>query len=221
MGSGGSETVLGAVTISGNVTLVSQGSNTLTFTGPIELGSNPLTVTGLGEVVLAGQVSVDDGLTKLGCGTLVLAGDNAYTGGTTVDGGVLDVAAPSALPGYDTSGAVSVSSGGGLAVYVGGTNDWSLADLAILWSHATFVSGAAVGLDTIDGDFTYAGSIPGGLGLVKLGANTLTLTAADACSGTTTIDGGVLQLDDLDALQNATVVVEREQRLGLRGGRHL
>ncbi len=141
VGSGGNETVFGAVTISGNVTLVSQGSNTLTFTGPIELGSNPLTVTGLGEVVLAGQVSVNDGLTKLGCGTLVLAGDNAYTGGTTVNGGVLDVAAPSALPGYDTSGAVSVSSGGGLAVYVGGTNDWSLADLAILWSHATFVSG--------------------------------------------------------------------------------
>ena len=52
-------------------------------------------------------------LTMSGNGELVLAGANTYSGGTSVSGGVLEIAAASALPG---SGLVSISGGGRLVL---------------------------------------------------------------------------------------------------------
>ena len=56
------------------------------------------------------------------------------------------------------------------------------------------VAGSAIGFDTTNGNGAYAGTIGdstgtggGAVGLVKLGANTLSLTGANTYSGGTTI----------------------------------
>ena len=59
-----------------------------------------------------------------------------------------------------------------------------------------FAAGSSLGIDTTGGSLAYTGSIHGYMGLVKLGPNTLTLSASNTYSGGTTISGGTLQLGD-------------------------
>ncbi|MGA2616425.1 MAG: autotransporter-associated beta strand repeat-containing protein [Thermoguttaceae bacterium] len=178
------------------------GSNALNLgTGSVYLWSTTLTITtnGAGTLTIGGTIS-DSGnhyaLTKAGPGTLTMAGTNTYNGGTTVSGGMLQAAKTRALPGYATAGKVSVGNGGTLAVNAGGTGEWAAADIDTLRSNASFASGSALGIDTTNAasGFTYASNIGGGLGITKLGANTLTLTGANSYIGTTTISGGTLAL---------------------------
>ena len=137
------------------------------------------------------------GLTKKGAGTLTLNVANTYTGVTTITPEPWQVESTTALPGYNVSSHVVVSSGGTLAVNVGGMGEWEEGDIQTLLSTATFSSGSALGIDTTDGDFTYDNSITGVLGLKKLGQNTLTLTSsANTYSGGTTISAGTLQVTD-------------------------
>src|SRR5206468_8700842 len=113
------------------------------------------------------------------------ANNNNYSGTTTVSAGGLSVSQPGALPGYASPGKVSVNSGATLYFSVGNGSDWQPSDLATALSNANFASGATLGLDTSDGNFTYGSAISGNLGLTKIGGNTLTLTAASSYSGLT------------------------------------
>ena len=98
---------------------------TIAASGVFDLAGNPLTVGSLsgsaGAIVtnhyspaypstltvapssgatttFAGNIIGNDALAISGSGELTLSGTNAYTGGTTVSGGTLDIAAPSACP---------------------------------------------------------------------------------------------------------------------------
>ena len=120
-GSGSSETISGAVTLTGNVTIVSPASDTLTFSGPIDLGNNTLTISGLGSVVVTGAISGDGNLIKIGSGTLTLSGGNTYAGGTTLAGGTLDFAVGT-LP-FSTTTPDITFAGGTLQWAAGNTED--------------------------------------------------------------------------------------------------
>ena len=50
-----------------------------------------------GSTTFAGNIIGNDALALSGSGALTLSGTNSYTGGTTVSGGTLDIAAPSAV----------------------------------------------------------------------------------------------------------------------------
>jgi autotransporter-associated beta strand protein len=79
------------LTWAGNATL--GGTHNLTLNGPTELtGNRTLTVTNTGTTTIAQAISENAAgrrLTKDGPGTLVLAGDNSFTGGLTVRGGTV------------------------------------------------------------------------------------------------------------------------------------
>ena len=175
------------------------------------------------------------GIAKAGSGLLYLSGDNTYSGDTSVNSGVLEVPSTGALPGYNASGVVSVADNATLAVAVGGQGDWNSGttdDIAVLLAHATFSGGASFGIDTHDGDFAYATSIgdttQGALGLVKLGANTLTLSAENTYTGGTTVNGGTLHLGSgaqagvirgaLTINSGATVEADTDWSLGWTSG---
>ena len=92
-----------------------------TFAGPndLDLGAGAVTMSSSRTVTVASNTLIVEGgisdsgsgfsLTKTGAGTLVLAGSNTYTGGTTVSEGTLDFAGPDATP---TEGIVTVNPGG-------------------------------------------------------------------------------------------------------------
>lgn len=63
----------------------------LTINGDVDLGAFALSVGGLGNTILGGKVLGSGELVKNGPGFLRLQGDNLYGGGTTVNGGTLDV----------------------------------------------------------------------------------------------------------------------------------
>jgi autotransporter-associated beta strand protein len=171
--------------IGGKITgVVSAGGATIDTNGHNATVNSALTH----DATLGGA---DGGLTKTGAGILKLAGVNNYTGNTTVSAGTLQAVKPGALPGYATSGTVSVASGATLAVNAGGTGEWAVSDIATARASVTFASGSALGIDTSNAaaPVVYDQVLPGPVGLTKLGAGTLKLTAANTYTGPTVLNG--------------------------------
>ena len=139
-------------------------------------------------------------LTKSGPGVLFLSGANTYTGGTTVAAGALAIEDTAALPGWDTAAEYSVASGAALVL----GNSITDGDISTILGTGNLAAGASMGFDTSDGDRTYTPDITdtgaGSLGVIKSGANMLTLTGANTYSGTTEVNAGELNIEDTAAL---------------------
>ena len=104
----------GAVSISCN-TVFSNGVKTLTLGGPVSDGggTNAITATGAGGLVLLGSVSVGGRVVVYSGGSLTLAGANTYTGATAVSDSVLVAANNQAL---GTTNASTIASGAGAVI---------------------------------------------------------------------------------------------------------
>ncbi len=216
----------GGVIVSGSGMLTLAGANGYSGSTTISAGTLQIGNGGSGEALGSQSISVGSGavlafnhsdtlnispsagisgsgsLVKFGSGTLVLgSANNAYTGGTTVNGGVLVATNSGALPGFASLGNVSAASGATVVVSMSG---WAQGDIDTLRANASIPAGACLGLDTSGGDATYSSSISaigsGGAGsLVKLGANTLYLTGANTYSGSTAINAGAVALSNTAA----------------------
>ncbi|MDY0170895.1 MAG: autotransporter-associated beta strand repeat-containing protein, partial [Thermoguttaceae bacterium] len=171
------------------------------------------------SLTLAGDISGADSLTKTGNGTLVLSGENTYTGGTTVSAGTLrgstaslqgNIVNNAALVFDQTNDGIfagAITGTGGLTKLGGGTltltgsNNYSggttVSD-GILRGDTTSLRGSILNNATVVFDQTSSGSYSGALSgtgvLVKLGDGSLGLTGTNTYAGGTTVAGGFLQI---------------------------
>lgn len=180
----------GTVTNSGGraavLTTVVQGTSPAAFfSGSLQDGASPL------------------GLTKTGFGTMILSGNNTYSGATTIDQGTLRA---------DASGALSHNS----AVTVGYSGTLDLGsysqDIGSLAGNGTVTNSGGVLVQLSTGydnsSTTFSGTIHGGgLGLIKTGSGVLTLTGTNTYSGGTGLLGGELTVGNDWALGTGGLVV--------------
>ncbi len=212
----------GGTTISGG---------TLTADHADSLGSGDIDNSGVlkvGEGELENTLSGTGSLVKTGTGELTLNGDNDYSGGTTIDDGVLIANHADSLGtgAIDNSGVLQVGegelkntlSGTGSLVKIGtgeltlnGDNDYSGGTTI---SDGTLIAASvnALGSGDIDnsgvlqvGEGELKNTLFGSGSLVKTGTGELTLSGDNTYSGGTTISGGTLIAASVNALGSGDI----------------
>ncbi len=150
--------------------------------GLLVLGPTDLTVGTSDSTTFSGVISSTGGsLTMQGTGTLTLGGSNTYTGGTSINAGVISISADNNLG--LTANPLTLA-GGTLQV---ATNPVTTGRTITLTSASTI---------DVESDFTVSTAITGSGGLTLIGPNTLTLEAANNY-GSTTINSGTLALSGM------------------------
>jgi len=141
---------------------------------------------------LVGTISGAGGLSKIGTGTLTLAGASSYTGATSVNAGTLQAGGTNT---FAPSSAFTVASGATLNLASFNQTIGSLAGAgAVTLGSATLTTG------TDNTSTTFSGTISGSGNLIKVGTGVLTLAGANAYTGGTTLAGGTLSLANNQAL---------------------
>ena len=152
--SGGARTIGNRIFLNGVANTVFNGTNALTLTGVVNLGTTAktLTVSNTAPVTFSGQLTNRAEIITAGPGRLIFSGDNsARTNATTVSAGTLLV---NNTVGTGTgSGVVNVNSGGTL----GGTG--SIGGPVNVNSGGTIAAGASIGTLTINSDLTLTGNV--------------------------------------------------------------
>jgi len=228
MGAGGSANIAdgqtltvtsGAVLFSGSAAIQPAGS-----TGVLAFGSAEAMVTVNGGNIgsIGTPITGSGGLVKSGMGRLTLSGSNSYSGITAIDAGVLSISRTASLPGWGTVGMYTVACGVTLAV----GNAVSDVNVATMLGSGNFAPGSSLGFDTASGDRAINPAFIGTAGLLKLGANTLTLGAAGTL-GSAVLDGagGLALSDNVTAsslnLQNLTGASTTTGTVGIAFGKTL
>jgi len=173
--------------------------DTLTLTGTaaiVQVGDSSTAgadYTATIDAVVAGSAQ----LVKTDAGTLILGGENTYTGGTAIDGGTLQIAADTNLGSAD--GDVTLNGG-------------TLATTADLSSGRDVLLTGGGAISTAGGTtFTLNGLLSGAGALAKQGAGTLLLTGDNgAYTATTTVAAGTLAVE---GILGSVVGVESGARL--------
>ena len=184
---GGSLPTGGALTVNGGLFDMSQiatGQSVGALAGSggqISLGANNLTTNSSSSTTLATQIIGTGALIKQGSGVLTLTGNNTFSGGTNIQGGLVNF---NALNNFGT-GNITLS-GGGLQWATGNTIDPS----------SRLVLGAGGGtFDTNGNNVTMAGGLSGTGGLTKQGAGLLNLTGNSTYTGPTAVNAGTLSVN--------------------------
>ncbi len=185
-------------TINGNTLTLAAGindasANAQTINSAIVLGADQTWANTSGNpFIVNGAISGAFGLTKTGSGFTYFGGANSYSGGTTINGGTLVVQGSGTLG--SSSNALTVNTGGTLDLNATNQSVGALNGSGGLIKNSGSASILTVGNG--GGSGSYAGSISnlGSIALVKTGSGTQTLTANNSYTGTTTINGGTLEL---------------------------
>lgn len=236
----GNNTWTGDITVGTSATtrvVSSTLNNTLTITGTITTSPDTavrdqFVLQGDGDGLISGNIVGEGRVTKstTGGGKWTLSGVNTYVGSTTVSGGTLQFAKRVSLYNADTTKwtnaniSVAAANSATLALNVGGTGEFTAADITEL-QDVNFTAGGALALDTtnaVGGLFDLNTSLTNtSLRLVKQGSGTLSLSVANAHTGSTTVAGGTLLVLNDQALGTIAggTTVSTGATLELSGGR--
>jgi autotransporter-associated beta strand protein len=197
----------------GGASVAETGSVNDNITSPVILADN-LTASTAGSLRITGAISESEGartLTKSGAGTLVLSGNNNYTGGTTVNAGTLsfrNVAAKSATGTHTFDAGTTL----GLGIGTGGFSSTDIQN-AFADDFTGNLGGISIGstnniaIDTTLAAATLSANIgPSSRGLVKIeGGSNLTLNGANEYSGRTVVArGSALIVNSLGNIADAS-----------------
>jgi fibronectin-binding autotransporter adhesin len=212
--------------ISSGGALINSNSASSSVSGTVNLATSS-SIGGTGAINLSGAISGSGTLTKIGTGTVSLSGTNTYSGGTVISAGTLSFVDTNAKP---ASGTHAFGPGTTLGLGLSGAAGFTPADFENALagsmvgnlSNITIDATTIIGIDTTFGDFTYSTVIPASFtkGLVKLGANSLTLAAADAYTGVITIRAGAIRVKSgtqLGTSHGGTVVTASDAALEIDG----
>lgn len=187
----GLNTLSNTTTLSGGSTLIDADAGTLTIAGAINGATQSLKIGGAGNVSITGIIGTFAGsLTKNGTGTLTLSAANSFTGGATLNSGLLFVNRPSTGALGATGGNVTVN-GGTLQFGQNGSQSYHISGTGgnILISNATFT--------TINFPLSFSGNVSAtGTGLTLSGG-----AGAASTMGNLTMASG----SSLNASANVTV----------------
>lgn len=182
-------------TITQNSSSAQNIANTFSGTNDNNLHTITLAGNGTGVVTLSGVITDGTGpddyaIVKSGTSTFALTGNSTYTGGTTINGGTLQINSATSLG----------ATGGGLTINAG--------TLEITTGFTTtriYTLGNAASTIQVDASQTLTlNSVMGGTGkLNKTGTGTMVLGGNNTFSGGTDVSAGTLQISASDRLANA------------------
>jgi fibronectin-binding autotransporter adhesin len=188
----------------GLLTLSNAGNalGTLTLQGGSINGAGTITLSTSADLqggTLGAALAGAAGVQKSTAGTVILTGDNVFSGNTTVLNGTLQ------------TGAADTLSPNSTLVTLGGTVDLASNNqiIANLAGTGGQISSAAPATLTVNQTTSggYSGLISGAVGLAKSGAATLVLGSANAYTGDTTISNGTLRLGIAQAIPAASTLI--------------
>ncbi|MFD0893930.1 autotransporter-associated beta strand repeat-containing protein [Luteolibacter ambystomatis] len=160
------------------------GPNGATISSPINLAATSSVnfTGGYGVGTLSGVIS-GPGTLNTNSDTVILTGANTYTGGTTINGGVLAFNSGSLA----TTGALTMN---------GGTLRWNGTHAQDISSRVVMVAAKAAAFDTNANNVTFASPLGTGntAAITKYGAGTLTIAPVNNYTGGTNVEAGVLSV---------------------------
>lgn len=158
-----------------------------------------ISVNGSTTLTVANAIAGTGNLTVSGSGTLALTAANTFSGATLSNAGTLALGHVDALQ----NSTLTAAAAGTVTFTAAGTSTYNLGGLAGDDTVALGANSIRVGANNETSIFS--GSLTGTGGLIKVGAGTLNLTNASTFSGDTRIEGGMIVLAHVNALQNSTL----------------
>jgi outer membrane autotransporter protein len=189
----GTNTYTGSTSIDVTETLrIGNGGTTGSIVSNVAVGGT-LIFNRSDSATYGGQLSGAGAVQQNGTGKLTLTGDNSgYTGAMTINAGTLSVSADNNLG----AAAASLTIGNGVLQTTS----------TFTSSRTVTLSAAGSGIDVAAGTtLTLNGAIGGAGSLTKTGSGSLTLSAANAYAGGTTVNAGEVVVGNNSALSAGTV----------------
>ena len=186
-------------------------SGDLLFAGPVDNGGNLLTINGTHTTTITGNITGTGGLEKDGTGTLVLGGLlNTYSGGTTVNTGVLqgDTVSLQGNITVNTDGTLAFNQSTTDGTYGGnidglGALTFSGTNVATFTGTNTYTGGTTVSSGTLQAGAS--GSLPDNTpytvngGVLDLNGHSLIASSLNGTGGTITLGTASLTVNNPDA----------------------